>query len=122
MRPAPAAVVFVADVPRMTVFYRELFSMHVLQGDGDFAVLERDGLQLTIHALHGEPGNGATRLDTHLKLCFPVDRIADARARAPSLGGELWPPEREWSAPERGFRACDGRDPEGNVFQVREAL
>ena len=122
MRPAPAAVVFVADVPRMTVFYRELFSMHVLQGDADFAVLESDGLQLTIHALRGEPGNTATRVDTYLKLCFPVDRIADARARAPSLGGELWPPENEWTAPERGFRACDGRDPEGNVFQVREAL
>jgi hypothetical protein len=26
--------------------------------------------------------------------------------------------EKEWSA--RGFRACDGYDPEGNVFQVRE--
>lgn len=26
---------------------------------------------------------------------------------------------KEWEA--RGFRACDGRDPEGNVLQVREA-
>ena len=122
MRPAPAAVVFVADVARMTMFYRDLFSMQVLQEDTGFAVLERDGLQLTIHALRGEAGDTGTRFDTYVKLCFPVEHIADARARAPSLGGELWPPEKEWTAPERGFRACDGRDPEGNVFQAREAL
>lgn len=122
MRPAPAAVVFVADVSRMARFYRDLFSMRVLHDDADHAVLENDGLQLTIHALRDEPEGNATRFDTYVKLCFPVDRIADARARAPSLGGELWPPEKEWTAPERGFRACDGRDPEGNVFQVREAL
>jgi len=122
MRPGPAAVVFVADVSRVAMFYRDLFSMHVLQEANDFAVLECDGLQLTIHALYGEPGDTATRFDTYVKLCFPVDSLAATRARAPSLGGELWPPEKEWTAQERGFRACDGRDPEGNVFQAREAL
>ncbi|UHQ19562.1 hypothetical protein LVB87_15450 [Lysobacter sp. KIS68-7] len=120
MRPAPAAVVFVADVPRMARFHRELFSMQVLHDAPDHVVLERDGLQLTIHALRGEPASdGAPRFDTCVKLCFPVDAIADIRARAPALGGELWAAEKEWEA--RGFRACDGRDPEGNIFQVRES-
>ena len=122
MRPAPAAVVFVADVPRVAAFYRELLAMRTLHASADYAVLELDGLQLTIHALHGEPGRPATRFDSYVKLCFPVDAIEDVRARAPALGGELWPADQQWSAPERGFRACDGRDPEGNVFQVREAL
>ena len=31
------------------------------------------------------------------------------------------PTTAEWQASERGFRACDGHDPEGNVIQVREA-
>lgn len=31
------------------------------------------------------------------------------------------PATAEWQASERGFRACDGRDPEGNVLQVLEA-
>lgn len=121
MRPAPAAVVFVADVPRMANFYGALCSMRVLHEGADFAVLECDGLQLTLHALRGEPAGTQTRFDSYVKLCFPVGSIADARARAPALGGELWPPDEEWEAPQRGFRACDGRDPEGNVFQVREA-
>jgi hypothetical protein len=33
-------------------------------------------------------------------------------------GGELNPPDKEFAA--RGFRACDGHDPEGNVLQLRE--
>jgi catechol 2,3-dioxygenase-like lactoylglutathione lyase family enzyme len=120
MRPAPAAVVFVADVPRMARFYRELLSMRVLHDASDHVVLECDGMQLTIHALHGEPSTAdAPRFDTYIKLCFPVHAIADIRARAPALGGALWGIEKEWKA--RGFSACDGRDPEGNIFQVREA-
>jgi len=50
--------------------------------------------------------------------CDPVDSLAAARARVAMLGGRLDPADREWSA--RGFRACDGVDPEGNVFQLRE--
>ena len=122
MRPAPAAVVFVADVSRMATFYGALFSMRVLHEGADHAVLECDGLQLTIHALRGEPVGNATRFDSYVKLCLPVASIADARCRAPALGGELWPPDKDMASPEPGFRACDGRDPEGNVFQVREAL
>ena len=44
--------------------------------------------------------------------------LAEARARAPALGGRLAPAGKEWAA--RGFRACDGVDPEGNVVQFRE--
>jgi hypothetical protein len=53
-----------------------------------------------------------------VKLVFAVPSIAQARAWAPALGGELNPPEKMFEA--RGFRACDGHDPEGNVIQFRE--
>jgi hypothetical protein len=67
-------------------------------------------MQLTIHALHGEPStDDAPRFDTSIKLCFPVDAIAETRARAATLGGTLWDIEKEWEA--RGFRACDGTRP-----------
>lgn len=53
-----------------------------------------------------------------VKLFFPVASLADARDKAPALGGGLSPTKKEWEA--RGFRACDGYDPEGNVVQFRE--
>ena len=120
--PPPAAVVFVADVARMSAFYCTLFAMDVVQADDAHAVLAIDGLQLTVHALAGADASGPTREDSYLKLCFPVPSIAEARVRAAGLGGEVWPVDREWEATSRVFRACDGRDPEGNVFQVREPL
>ena len=123
--PLPSAVLFVADVPSMNRFYREVASMNVVHEDFEHAVLEAVGFQLTIHALKTEPaprrdsqGNVLVREDSYWKLCFPVESIAAARLRALELGGVIKSHEHEWSA--RGFRACDGRDPEGNVLQLRE--
>ncbi|MGO4550451.1 VOC family protein [Lysobacter sp. 2RAF19] len=121
--PLPAAVVFAADVAGVAAFYRTVFRMRHVEGDATYVVLERDGFQLTVHGLRGAPAaSGATREETYVKLCFPVDSIDAVRREAATLGGEVWPAEREWESETRGFRACDGRDPEGNVFQAREPL
>lgn len=124
--PLPAVVVFVADVARLTTFYRELAQMTLVHAAPDHAVLEIDGLQLVIHGLPPgvadvpTPGQALyVREDSYVKLCLPVRSIASARAMAASLGGAIRPETQEWEA--RGFRACDGYDPEGNVIQVRVA-
>jgi len=124
--PLPGAVLFVTDVPALIRFYRGVASMTMVYEGRDHAVLETFGFQLTIHALRGEPapshnssGNVLVREDSYWKLCFPVESIAAARLCASELGGFIKPHEHEWKA--RGFRACDGHDPEGNVLQVRES-
>lgn len=125
MTPVAAAVVFVDDVPRLTEFYRVLAGMSLLNADHQHSVLEIPGLQLTIHAIRPSrtgPSSYPTRQDAHVKLCLPVESIARARSAARELGGEVWPSAKEWDAVDRGFRACDGRDPEGNVFQARQPL
>jgi catechol 2,3-dioxygenase-like lactoylglutathione lyase family enzyme len=126
-RPTPSVVVFCADVRSMTTFYRALGAMRVVHEEESHAVLETDGLQLVIHGLAGEPqverdwrGELPIRQDAYVKVCLPVESIADARAIASSHGGTIYPSSEEWEA--RGFRACDGHDPEGNVIQVREAV
>lgn len=123
--PNPCIVVFVRDVRRVSEFYRQIAAMSVAHEASDHVVLELPGFQLVVHALRGEPepiGDASdsvvTRQDAYLKLCLPVADLAVARARANELGGRLGAPEREWEA--RGFRACDGQDPEGNVIQLRE--
>ena len=94
----------------------------VLVDDEGYSVMEVDGLQLVVHALPGEPqvaeGQLRVREDSYVKLCLPVESIAAARALAAANGGAIKPAQHEWEA--RGFRACDGHDPEGNVIQVRE--
>jgi predicted enzyme related to lactoylglutathione lyase len=120
VKPKPSVVVFVADVRRVSTFYREVASMSVLIDDDSYTVMEVEGLQLVVHKLAGEPHVEAVRVrqDSYVKVCLPVDSIAEARSLAAANGGAIKSPQHEWEA--RGFRACDGHDPEGNVIQVRE--
>ncbi len=123
--PAPSAVVFCSDVARVTEFYESVAEMRRISGDTSHTVLEVAGFQLVVHGLRGEPGVQADaagqvpiRRDSYVKVCLPVASLAGARERAAALGGQVYPADKEWQA--RGFRACDGHDPEGNVFQLRE--
>ena len=124
--PHPSAVIFVRDVPMMTAFYQQLATMTFVGGDEGHSVLEIENFQLVIHALRGEPqpatrkGKVVVRRDAYVKVCLPVVSIAKTRTIAAKLGGAIKPKKNEFEA--RGFRACDGHDPEGNVIQVRESV
>ncbi|MES3011801.1 MAG: VOC family protein [Pseudomonadota bacterium] len=125
--PQPGAVLFAKDLPRVARFYEGVVGLVVVATESDHIVLERPHFQLV---LHGIPQKIAASISitsppqlreaVPVKLVFPVASLAAARAMAPALGGGLSPTSKEWEA--RGFRACDGYDPEGNVVQFREAV
>lgn len=119
------AVIFAKDILRLAEFYRDVLAMPILLAEKDHIILESATFQLVIHGISKKIAAQiqietppALREDTALKLFFPVESIAQARLKAKALGGGFKPKNREWEA--RGFRACDGYDPEGNVLQVRE--
>jgi predicted enzyme related to lactoylglutathione lyase len=121
------AVVFAKDIVRVAKFYEELFSIPPVHSERDHIVLESSQCQLVVHAIPKKIADSieiavppARRTETPIKLFFFVASLAEARAKAMALGGELNPEKSEWVA--RGFRACDGHDPEGNVVQVREVV
>jgi predicted enzyme related to lactoylglutathione lyase len=124
--PHAGAVVFAKDLHRVAKFYEEILPMVVSHAEDDHIVLESPGSQLVVLAIPEQIAASieistppARRTETPIKLFFYVTSIAEARAKAASLGGELNPRKGEWQA--RGFRACDGHDPEGNVVQFRES-
>jgi len=121
----PGAVLFAKDLPRVAKFYERLFSMNVTHSDKGVIVLESPRQQLIVHGIPKRIAESikiktppTRRSDTAVKLVFPVASIARARSKAPTLGGRVDPKGKEFEA--RGFRACDGHDPEGNVIQLRE--
>jgi predicted enzyme related to lactoylglutathione lyase len=123
-RPKPGAVIFAKDIERLAKFYAGLLFMAVVHGERGHIVLESQDAQLVLHALPEHVAQSIQmasppqlRANTAIKLFFSVDDLAQARATAERLGGQLNSPQQEWEA--RGFRACDGHDPEGNVFQLR---
>ena len=121
------AVIFAKDIRRVAAFYEHLCALAVVDAHSDHIVLESDAVQLVIHGIPPWIAKDihiarppAVREETPIKLFFPVASLAEARALAAQWGGQLLPAGREWEA--RGFRACDGHDPEGNVVQFRQAL
>ncbi len=124
-RPLPSAVIFAKDVNGLAAFYRAVLEMTEVQADADHVVLGTAGFQLVIHGIPAAIAASfqistppEVREEMPIKLCLPVSSLADTRRQARALGGGMGAPEREWTA--RNFRACDGFDPEGNVFQARE--
>lgn len=125
--PPSGAVIFAKDITRLAAFYEQLCGLAVVHAEGDHIVLESGAVQIVVHAIPKRIAQTITitqppvvREETPIKLFFAVPDLAQARLRAAELGGQIAPAAREWEA--RGFRACDGHDPEGNVIQLRQRL
>ena len=125
-RPKPSAVIFAKDIDLMARFYREVAGMVEVHRDKGHIVLNEEGVQIVVHGIPKAIAETfeiskppVIREATPIKICLPVTSIEYARSRAAELGGGIGPKSKEWTA--RGFTACDGFDPEGNVFQVRES-
>jgi predicted enzyme related to lactoylglutathione lyase len=126
VRPKASIVVFAKSVERLARFYSEVAELATEHAAADHAILDGTGFQVVIHGIPKKIAASieiatppAVRENNAIKLCLPVTSIEAARQRAAALGGAVGPKRKEWEA--RGFRACDGYDPEGNVFQVRES-
>jgi len=120
----PGAVIFAKHVVRLVRFYETLVPMAIIGTDHGAVFLETDALQLVIHPIPkaiaaqieiAEPPE--PRADSAVKLVFAVDSLARVREQAAELGGGMNDTSTEFVA--RGFRACDGHDPEGNIVQFR---
>jgi len=107
------AVVFVKDVARMTAFYRDGLGLAVLFNEGDW--VELDGVAL--HTIPDAIAAGIViddppqpREETAIKLAFAAEDLAAARAHLIAAGAQM--------GEIKAWGACDGVDPEGNVFQI----
>lgn len=127
--PSPSAgvVLFAKDIKRVAKFYEILLDLNVVHAAADHIVLESSSAALVIHGIPAKIAAGISiktppqvREETAIKPFFMIPSLAAARGIAESLGGKIAPATRQWSA--RGFTACDGHDPEGNVIQLRQTM
>jgi predicted enzyme related to lactoylglutathione lyase len=120
------AVLYAKDLNLLVQFYSSVAGIEPQSIENEFAILGSRPSQLIIVRIPKRIARTidiATpperREDTPLKLVFGVADIAPARDRAAELGGAVNAAEREWEF--EGAKVCDGYDPEGNVFQLRQA-
>jgi predicted enzyme related to lactoylglutathione lyase len=119
------AVLYAKDLGRLLDFYSSVAGIEPQTVEKEYAVL---GSRLAQFVIVRMPKRIADTIDiatppepreaTPLKLVFAVEDLAHARQRAAKLGGAINAAEREWEF--EGAKVCDGHDPEGNVFQLRQ--
>jgi predicted enzyme related to lactoylglutathione lyase len=116
-------ILYVQDVDRLAIFYQQAFGLPVVEEiKGEWAVLDAGPCQLALHRV-GKAYRGADpaswQVESNAKLVMIVDRsLADLRAELTAKGV---PMSEIKSYPPLTGRLCDGKDPEGNVFQLAEA-
>ena len=114
-------MIFAKDMDRMTAFYRDGVGLRLIpeaRQEG-WVEFEAGGCRLALHAIPTEIGKDIEitspprpRVNTPIKLVFETPDLEAARAHLLSHGAVMHEP---------GKYACDGLDPEGNVFQIVRA-
>lgn len=119
-------VLYARDMNHVAAFYAALAGLAETQRERDFVVLERDGFQLVIVAAPEAIAAQITiskpprrREDTPMKPVFVVPGIDAVRVAVVEHGGCIDTAGGAWLFGP--WRVCDGCDPEGNVFQLRES-
>ncbi len=106
-------IYFCKNMKLMTEFYTNVMGLRVIRNDtfppNEWLELGGKGFKLCLHKA-GNPGCPGRNRN---KLVFEVDEVGEARAylvaRKVRVGKNL-----RWASGE----TCDGRDPEGNRFQI----
>ena len=122
-----AAVMYARNLDRMVAFYTA-FGLSVDEAErGDYAVLIGPKLELSIVQI---PEHIASQIEladppraresTPIKLVFVVSSIDETLEATRLLGGRMKEGSKRWQF--RGHAVQDAVDPEGNVYQLREAL
>jgi predicted enzyme related to lactoylglutathione lyase len=124
--PRAGAVLYAKELDRVAAFYRAVLGFAAVDRDAEHVRLEAHAFQLVVLQMPSQVAAGielavppVPRADTAIKLVFVVPSISQARASAPGFGGSVKGAGSEWSFD--GCTVCDGFDPEGNIFQLREA-
>lgn len=115
-------ILYVQDVDRLADFYRSALGLPVVEEiKGEWVVLGAGACELALHRVgeaHRVADPGSWKVESNAKLVMQVDReLTELRAELIAKGvpmGEIK------SYPGLTGPLCDGRDPEGNVFQLAQ--
>jgi catechol-2,3-dioxygenase len=117
-------ILYVQDVGRLADFYRDVLGLPIVEEiNREWSVHRAGACELALHWV-GKPYRVADpsswQVDSNVKLVLTVDReLAELRAE---LVGKGVPMGAIKSYPGLTGPLCDGRDPEGNVFQLAQRL
>jgi predicted enzyme related to lactoylglutathione lyase len=111
-------ILYVHDVERLSEFYRQAFAFPLVQHiPGEWAVLEAGACELALHRVGAAYRDRPPAGESNAKLVVTIDSpLAEMREALSRRGASM----SEIKSYAGTGPLCDGRDPEGNVFQLAE--
>jgi len=104
-------ILFTSDMPRLAAFYRDVLGLPVKIDEPNYKEFDAGGCGIALH-------NGTSRVGARPpKLSFATENIAGARAALIARGAKLG---EVISGP--GLTRCEGKDPDGNPFQLSSRI
>jgi catechol 2,3-dioxygenase-like lactoylglutathione lyase family enzyme len=103
-------IIFTPDVERLVSFYRSTFGLDLLDGgDSKWTGLSAGSCNIAFHHID----EFSNFRDGWVKLVFESANVADEKQRLHELGIET-----SDIVEFDDVQLCDGRDPDGNFFQI----
>lgn len=125
--PLVRLIIYVRDVPSLKAFYQEYFELPVIEEiEGEWVVFQAGGVELALHLVgkkyRKEPASKAPETSEKqttgatTKFVFAIESdLAAHREKLHAAGVRVGNLKRYEGFP---YEMYDGRDPEGNIFQV----
>ncbi len=115
-------ILFVKDIDKIKKFYTERFQLGLVEETpGQWVVLQAGSCQVGLHQIppaYLETTGNEANCESNTKLVFDLDEdIAALRERLLKQHVQVKDIQSFDNYP---FLLCDGEDPEGNVFQLRQ--
>ena len=106
----------VKDVGAVAAFYRYVLGCEVMpRTNADWTELNAGGCAI---ALHQWSNKQSDRGRSWAVLAFGVEDVAETRKEPMQKGAKMGSVQKVDTAPYEGLRFCNGKDPEGNTFQI----
>lgn len=117
-------ILFSADVSRLVKFYQEFFGLSVIgEINPEWTVMNAGLVEIAFHRIGEQYLETMTedfKADSNVKFVFEVD--TDLIAFRKSLLDKNVDLGEIKQFPGADYIVCDGQDPEGNVFQLKQTL
>ncbi|WDF56524.1 VOC family protein [Mucilaginibacter sp. KACC 22063] len=115
-------IFYVQNVDLLRAFYSDVFNLHIIEEyESTWALLQAGHCNLGLHkigAQYWDESKGTFKFDNNTKIVFEIEEdINQVREQLINKGVAM----REIKTfDDYAYWLCDGEDPEGNVFQIKQ--
>jgi predicted enzyme related to lactoylglutathione lyase len=114
-------ILFVRDVDKLKKFYAEIFKFEIVEElKAEWVLLSTGNCHIGFHKIGKEylyKSDSDIKFESNLKIVFEVDNICNLREELLFQNVRI---KEIKTFDNYNFWLCDGEDPEGNVFQLKQ--